>query len=178
MLEKKAIHNLKKNQNIVIKPADKGSKIVIMDLTEANRHLQNPLHYKPLLEFLQGETKDIITPIINNLYRDKLISYKQRTYLLGPVPPRPRQFYLLPKIHKDPTSWMIPHQVPPGRPIVSDCGSKTYRIDNIDSFINPLSQKHNSYVKDTYEFIDKFIKSQYRQMRFYFLWTSILYTPI
>lgn len=87
----------KQNQDIIIKPADKGSKIVITDKTqyliETSKHLQNPLHYKSLSESLQGETKNMI---FIKLYKDKYISHKQKTYLLGPVPPRPRQIYLLP----------------------------------------------------------------------------------
>jgi len=39
---------------------------------------------------------------------------------------------------------------------VSDCGSESYRVaEYIDSHLNPLSQKHASYVKDTYDFINK-----------------------
>jgi len=46
--------------------------------------------------------------------------------------------------------------MPPGRPIVSDVSSETYRISEyIDSFINPLSIKHNSYIKNFYEFVNK-----------------------
>lgn len=42
------------------------------------------------------------------------------------TPPRPRFFYLLPKIHKPPTDWPIPGKCPLGRPIISDCGSESY----------------------------------------------------
>lgn len=43
-------------------------------------------------------------------------------YLSEPDSPRPRQFYLLPKIHKAPETWTVPLRVPCGRLIVSDCG--------------------------------------------------------
>uniref|UniRef100_A0A1A8RNC6 Reverse transcriptase domain-containing protein n=1 Tax=Nothobranchius rachovii TaxID=451742 RepID=A0A1A8RNC6_9TELE len=47
-------------------------------------------------------------------------------------------------------------QVPPGRPIVSDCSSESYgSAEFIDYFLNPLSITHPSYVKDTYDFIQK-----------------------
>lgn len=161
--EQEALKHLKANIDIVIKPADKGSKIVIMDrnqyLTEAYRQLENKKHYLPLTRSIQLETQGMIRDLVKNLYENKRITAKQKYYLLGEDPPRPRKFYLLPKIHKDPGTWTVPHQVPPGRPIVSDCGSESYRIaEYIDSFLNPLSQKHDSYVKDTYEFVSKLQK--------------------
>lgn len=158
--ERKALSRLKNNQDIIIKPADKGSKIVIMDknqyLTEANRQLNNTKHYRPLAHSLQLETQEQIRRIVRELWERRAITAKQMYYLFGEDPPRPRKFYLLPKIHKNPDTWTVPHQIPSGRPIVSDCGSESYRIaEFIDYFLNPLSQTHESYVKDTYEFVEK-----------------------
>lgn len=158
--QRRALSNLTKRQDVIFKPADKGSKIVILDKTqyliEANRQLQNGNHYRPLSRSLQSETQVLIRGIVEDLYRKKYISSKQRFYLFGPYPPRPRKFYLLPKIHKDPGTWTVPHKIPPGRPIVSDCGSESYRVaEYIDHFLNPLSQRHESYIKDTYEFVNK-----------------------
>jgi len=87
------------------------------------------------------------------------INDKQFTYLssrptLGDV--KPRQFYLLPKIHKDRNKWPINERMPEGRPIVSDCGSETHRVSEyIDYFLQPLATSHEAYIKDTYDFIDK-----------------------
>ncbi|KAK3505828.1 hypothetical protein QTP70_019543, partial [Hemibagrus guttatus] len=84
------------------------------------------------------------------------INRKQLTYLRGVDNPRTRRFYLLPKIHKDPKSWSIPFEMPPGRPIVSDCGSNTYATaEFIEHYLNPISNQHPSYIRDTYDFIDK-----------------------
>lgn len=81
-------------------------------------------------------------------------------YLIGPNPRHPRQFYLLTKIYKDPQVWTVPFEVPPGCPIVLDCGSESYNsAQYINHFLNPLSQLHTSYLKDTYDFVSK-IKSQ------------------
>ncbi len=75
---------------------------------------------------------------------------------MGPDSPRPRLFYLLPKIHKAPASWPVPGVIPSGRPIVSDCGSETYNVaEFIDYYLNPLSRQHPSYIKDTYDFVNK-----------------------
>ena len=44
----------------------------------------------------------------------------------------------------------------PGRPIVSDCSSDSYHISElIDHFIKPLSNRHTSYVKGTWDLLDK-----------------------
>lgn len=158
--EQQALKELKTNTDIVIKPADKGSKVVIMDkfqyLTEAYKQLNNRKHYLPLKESIQLETQRMIRDIVQNLYEKKKITAKQKHYLFGEDPPRPRKFYLLPKIHKDPKTWTVPYQIPTGRPIISDCGSESYRIaEFIDYFLNPLSQTHNSYIKDTYAFVSK-----------------------
>lgn len=155
-----AIKKLSKNQDIIIKPADKGSQIVIMDkfqyLFEANKQLSNRKHYVPLQQSIQSETKILIRDILERLHQKRFISTKQLQYLSGPDSPRNRIFYLLPKIHKPPEKWTVPGEVPCGRPIVSDCGSESCRVaEYIDHFINPLSQKHNSYIKDTYDFINK-----------------------
>ena len=156
--ERGALKDLKNNKDLVIKPADKGSKIVILDRTqyliEANRQLSNSAHYQPLSASMQQETQKMVRKIFSELYEKKYISAKQKRYLFGSDEPRPRKFYLLPKIHKDPDTWTVPHKVPSGRPIVSDCGSESCRAaEFVDFYLNPLSQKHPSYVKDTYEFV-------------------------
>lgn len=46
--------------------------------------------------------------------------------------------------------------IPVGRLIVNDCGSESYRMaEYMDYYINLLSQIHPSYVKDTYDFVQK-----------------------
>lgn len=105
---------------------------------------------------MQPETHQMIQDIINTLYVKNYVTFKQLTYLFGPENPRQRLFYLLPKIHKPPESWIVPFKIPAGRPIVSDCGSEFYRVaEYIDYYINPLAQLHPSYVKDTYDFVQK-----------------------
>lgn len=54
---------------------------------------------------------------------------------MGSTQPRQRRFYFLVKIHKDPRTWTIPHKVPIGRPIVSDCSSETYTAEFLDHFL-------------------------------------------
>ncbi|KAF4070120.1 hypothetical protein AMELA_G00298160 [Ameiurus melas] len=151
--EKRAINSLKQNSNIVIKPADKGSAVVIMDrpqyVQEALRQLNNPEYYKQLAEPIYPKSIPIIRDKITTLLSRGYINQKQAKYLVGESTARPRQFYLLPKIHKPRITWPTP-LTPPGRPIVSDCGSESYRIaEFLDHHLNPLSTRHPSYIQDT-----------------------------
>ena len=159
--ELSALQSLRDNKNIVIKSADKGGAIVVMDrgayVSEALRQLDNPKYYKRLEEPTFPNNIDKINNIVKRLNLAGTINEKQLQYLSAdPDSVRARVFYLLPKIHKKPESWPQPGRMPEGRPIVSDCGSESYNISEyIDSFIKPLSTLHPAYLKDTYDFIDK-----------------------
>lgn len=184
MQEVKALRELKKAKHIVIKPADKGSAVVIMSreqyILEAERQLNDPMYYTKLKEPLYIHTVPMIVEIANTLKKKKYINSKQRQYLMGDLEPRERRFYILPKIHKDPQKWTIPFQVPPGRPIVSDCGSETYyTAEFLDYYLNPLSVKHPAYVKDTYHFIE-IVQDLRISSEFYFFSMDVasLYTNI
>lgn len=182
--EAEAIQELKDNKHIIIKPADKGSAVVIQSreqyIKEVYRQLTDKVYYKKLDGPIYLKTIPIIHEIIDKLYKDKFINHKQRKYLKGEEEPRARKFYTLPKIHKDPTKWSWPNETPAGRPIVSDCSSETYGTAQfVEYYLNPLSVKHPSYVKDTYHFIQivKQIKVSQNCMFFTFDIES-LYTNI
>ena len=158
--QQQALKTLKSRHEIIIKPADKGGQIVLQDRTnyvlEAMRQLQDTTYYRPLTQPMYLETQMMVRSLIDQMKQKHLITAKQATYLYGPDLPRARLFYLLPKIHKAPEDWTVPFRVPPGRPIVSDCGSESYRLaEFIDHYINPLSHTHPSYIKDTYTFVNK-----------------------
>lgn len=157
--EVKALRELMGNKTIVIKPADKGSAVVILSreqyVTEVKRQLSDSIYYKKLKEPIYLRTIPMVSRILDELYNKRVINKKQSSYLKGEGQPRPRRFYILPKIHKEPEKWTVPHEIPPGRPIVSDCGSETYQTaEFIDFYLNPLSVRHPSYIKDSYYFID------------------------
>lgn len=125
-------------------------------IAEAHRQLSNTEYYKPLQEPLYMDTAKEIRQILKSMKQNKIITSKELQFLQGPNPPRPRIFYLLPKIHKKTEIWTIPHRIPPGRTIVSDCSSVSYgTAQYIDHFLGPLSMKHPSYIKNTSHFLDK-----------------------
>ena len=101
------------------------------------------------------ETAERISSILNSLHTKGTINKHTLAYLLPPPEPRPRKFYLLPKIHKEPAKWPNPDRMPPGRPIISDCGSESKAVSEyIDHFLAPLSVIHPAYLKDTPHFLD------------------------
>ena len=162
-VEKKAFVELKNNKDIVIKPGDKGSAIVIMDRSdyalEANRQLAVSRHYTTIEEPQFPKNCEIFNRILTEMRAQGLISAKEFAYLKARPDSRERIFYLLPKIHKEMEKWTIPGRVPPGRPIVSDVASESYNIARfIDYHLAPFSCSHRAYVKNTYDFLHKLSK--------------------
>lgn len=155
-----SLDKLKKNSDITIKPADKGGALVIMDtsnyLKEAYNQLDDLNYYRKMDNPIYLTNKTSITNILDQMQHEGFLTTKQVKYLSGPPTPRARLFYTLPKIHKDSSSWFLPGKQPKGRPIVSDIESESYRVsDYIEQFLKPLACKHPSYIKNSYEFIDK-----------------------
>ena len=116
------MRELYNNNDIVIKPADKGGSIVIMNtsdyILEANRQLNNNDHYERLTEDPTHKFNTHINNLINQAWRLNIID--EHTYNnLQTKNPRIPTFYLLPKIHKKNN---------PGRPIVNGIGSVTEKI--------------------------------------------------
>ena len=158
--EQKSLFNIRNNSEIVIKPADKGGATVIINksnyINEAERQLNNEKYYREIDKPLYMDNIPKIRKILTDMLKEKIITKDQFNYLIGPEEIKSRTFYLLPKIHKNKDLWPQPGLMPEGRPIVSDIDSETYRVSEmIDHYINPLASKHKSYIKNTYDFINK-----------------------
>ncbi len=154
-----SINELRTNNNIIIKPADKGGAVVVMnkDLYKAEglRQLLNGHYYEEIQRPLANETANRINAVLCRLLNSGRIDDKQYKFLYSSVPNFQRSFYLLPKIHKPIHKWPN-RRMPEGRPIVADCGSETYNVcEFIDYFLKPVATRHASYLKDTYDFISK-----------------------
>ena len=155
-----ALDDLKRQHQLVFKKADKGNAIVIMErqyyIQEAIRQLSDIEYYQKIDEPVYPSTSDSILQILDQLVKDGWLNRKQANYLSPDPNAKARTFYLLPKIHKEMAKWTVPNKMPPGRPIVSDCGSDTYRLSEfIDYHLKPLACHHDSYIKDTFDFLDK-----------------------
>ena len=158
--ELKALKQLKKDTNIIIKPADKGSSTVIIDkqeyINEGIRQLSIQNHYRKLNEPIFRKTAAKVDQLLLKILHKAHISQAQYDYLKPSDTPRERRLYFLPKIHKPVDKWPVPNKMPPGRPIVSDCESESYRVSEyIDHFLSPLATTHPSYLKDTQDFLTK-----------------------
>ena len=127
-----------------------------MDITqkieERLEQVSNEKFYEPLEEpiAIVSQTAAKVNTIVNTLFAnghiDKLYKMTYKLFNSGQNPPRIPEFNTRTKIHK-PT--------PVGRPIISGSGGSTERISNfVDSVLQPIAKKQESYIKDTTHFIN------------------------
>ena len=150
--EVKALMELRDNSAINLKKADKGTTTVIMNkidkIYEAMVQLDNREHYKTLKAPMVQTTKaEKVNDLINRLHQGKHIDDMTKKWLSQtPNPPRIPIFYTLTKIHKT---------KPVGRPIISGCDGPTERISSfVDTLLQPIAQKQQSFIKDTTDFVN------------------------
>ena len=151
--ERQALKHLRRHDDIVIKPADKGSAIVVQSkvdyIHEAERQLSNSTCYRKLTK---DPTPDIIREVkkaVNLMYNNETIDKWTMRYLT-PNHIRTAKFYLLRKIHKPGN---------PGRPIVSSTGSPTENFSHfVDYHLRPLVTALPSHIQDTTHFLSKLLK--------------------
>ncbi|CAJ0956156.1 unnamed protein product [Ranitomeya imitator] len=152
VIEKEALRSLQENKRIIIKPADKGGSIVVMDKSHYTSIIQMQLSdgtsYQPID---RDPTFDIAREIRQMVekYKEKgMIDVKLSEYLINTQPMTP-VFYILPKVHKDLMN-------PPGRPIVASTNSLLSPLAiTLDRILTPLLQNISSYLKDTTDFLSK-----------------------
>ena len=91
------------------------------------------------------DTARKVKELVNKLYRSGHIDLMTHKWLtIGLKQPRIPEFYTLTKIHKE---------TPVGRPIVSGSSGPTERISSfVDSLLQPVAIKQESYIKDTTDF--------------------------
>ena len=112
--ERHALKSLKKRNDIVIQSADKGPATVLMDrdwyINECLRQLNDTKFYRPLDNDITDDIQKRVQVYVERILHDKIIDDKLTKRFLIRSYPKPRRFYILPKIHKTGN---------PGRPIVS-----------------------------------------------------------
>nr|XP_048685482.1 uncharacterized protein LOC125626461 isoform X2 [Caretta caretta] len=98
--EHNAIHSLRNNSDIIIKKADKGGAVIIMNKSEyeqeATRQLSNTTFYKPL----SFDPTEGYQMKLQHLLKKLPEKAQEQICTDTPLEPQPAVFYLLPKIHK------------------------------------------------------------------------------
>ncbi|KAJ8038351.1 putative indole-3-acetic acid-amido synthetase GH3.8 [Holothuria leucospilota] len=145
--EQKTLLSLKKNKNLIIKPADKGGATVVwrrdLYVSEAEKQLSGQTAYTKLPMDPTSEIQTFVKKTLATLVSKKHLPESAKA-LLHPCP-QISNFYLLPKIHKANN---------PGRPIVSSHSCPTVLISQyVDSVLSPLVSTLPSFIQDTSHFL-------------------------
>lgn len=127
--ERDALNDLCSDSTIIIKKADKGGGIVLLDksdyVNECRRQLFNEIYYRQLPRDPTTVFQDTVTAELLSCYETGEITKNEYEYMAVKHPVIPT-FYTLPKIHKQTTP-------SPGRPIVSAINSVTC---NVSKFVD------------------------------------------
>ena len=147
------LKQLADNPEIIIKKADKGSAVVVMNTTdylrEGYRQLSDTKYNTKLPNDPTDTIADNVTKTLSQMRHKGLITEKNFEHL-NPENCTEARFYMLPKIHKKGV---------PGRPICSSVKHPTSRICKlVDEHIKEYVPQTQSYIRDTQDFIKK-IKS-------------------
>ena len=150
--QRQALQSLINDQTIIVKPADKGGAIVVMNRNDYEKActetLQNNEFYEELAKDPSSQYRKEVDDIAQVL-KDKnyINNFEQSKLLEGKRIPT---FYGLPKVHK------IYEKFPPLRPICSGYEACTVTLSEfVDSFLKPAAKKTKTYIKDTTDFICK-----------------------
>ena len=171
--QRKALNDLKDDDDIIIKPADKGGATIIMDKnyyeSEINKLLGNTDFYKQLdddpYKKVKKDYEKLITNYKNGLTEDKL------DYLIK-FERKESKCYGLPKIHKSKEiseqcktneNTYIEISVTEGmtfRPIVAGPENETHRLSNfIDILLKPMVKHVKSFIRDSTDFLNHLPKT-------------------
>ncbi|CAJ0943929.1 unnamed protein product [Ranitomeya imitator] len=146
-----ALVSLKNNRQLIIKPADKGGSIVVLDrdyyMQEIRTQLSDLGTYRLVSSNPTFDIARVIKGFIDHHLQEGSIDEKLGDYLFNQHPVLP-VFYTLPKIHKHSTR-------PPGRPIVASTNSLLSPLAiTLEKILSPLVPRIKSFLKDTSQFLE------------------------
>jgi hypothetical protein len=165
--ERKALEELRNNHNIIIKEADKGGAIVIMDRDYYEEKIAETLADIDTYKEISNNVDKITVNKINKLVQkyELMLTKKEKDYLQD-FESKTSNFYGLPKVHKSqeiiqaiksqqksylriirPTDLKF-------RPIVAGPSCPTHRLSNLlDILLKPFVHHVKSYVRDDIDFL-------------------------
>ena len=134
----------------MIRPADKGSGIVIVDKTEYIQRLHKEMTDSGSYEEIPGDLTETATKtvskLVNRMYKEGVINKDLQKYLI-PKYPKNGKLKGNPKLHKDGV---------PFRTIVSGTNTPTERMAEVaEHELNDFVINSPTYIKDTTDFINK-----------------------
>ena len=150
--EREALQNLRCDESIVIKIADKGGAIVVMNKTDYVRNITEDLDNENYYRKLPNDnTADIIEEKQELVEEIKqYLNVTDYKTIMDDIDTSIPVFYGLPKIHKN------FHSFPLLRPIVAGYNSATVKFSEyVDSYLKPAARKSFSYVRDTNHFLNR-----------------------
>jgi len=155
-----ALKDLRKDDGIVILPADKGNATVILDKDEYSKKMKSLFDdmttYRPVSRDPTTRIEKKIVKSVRNLHRLGHISDKLKDRLL-PSYSNPPQAYGLSKIHKEDT---------PLWPIISSIGSPTYMYrlaKELAHILSPPTGNTTSTVRNSSHFVQQLREVQVDQ---------------
>ena len=173
--EKKAMNDLKGDNDIVIIKDDKGNAVVVMDLKDYEKQTREMLGDKNVYEVITDKRRNSTSKIELELQRILLKLRKsenltEREYWkLRPFESYPAAFYCLPKVHKilliekgNHYMYTVDKEKEskiPMRPITSCIGSLTYAVSNYLASLLKHLYGNTFPVKNSEEFVN-FVSSQ------------------
>ena len=169
--ENQALLSLKNDDSIVIKEADKGGAVVIMDRDYYKDKIDSMLsdinYYQVVDEKREHEVIQKVQEYATQYLQSEELSNKESEFL-STFEVRSSQFYGLPKVHKsqeilraisDQNAQCIEVLRPNDlkfRPIVGGPQCATHRLSNfLDIILKPIATGVDSYIRDTPDFLNK-----------------------
>lgn len=148
--ESRILRSLLEDEMLIIKPADKGGSIVVMDrpmyIKEVERQLSDTTTYEAINHNPTFRIKRRVQDLVNKYAMLNVLDKKMTKYLINDSPIIP-VFYVLPKVHKC-------LQNPPGRPIVASTEALLTPLSVVlDKLITPLVKTTKSFLLDTSDFL-------------------------
>ncbi|CAJ0946009.1 unnamed protein product, partial [Ranitomeya imitator] len=148
--ERQALKSLQQDKDLIIKPADKGGAIVVMDKslykTQVHCQLSHSATYRTLPANPTSQTQRLIQATLDRFQHLGILDTMTRDFLTKKHPITP-VMYILPKIHKN-------LQNPHGRPIVASTDSLVAPISiYLEKILTPLVCNTSSFLLDTGAFL-------------------------
>lgn len=147
-----AIKKLGERHEVIIRPADKGGGLVILDKKDYQEEMENLLKVENTYQRLRSNPKKKyqrkLKTFIDKGKKLGILNLKEAEYLFSRSTKTPIMYYT-PKIHKR-------LHKPPGRPIISGVNSIFSRLgEYLDKYLKPIVQKGKSYLRDSQQLIQE-----------------------